>query len=145
IKFTELGEVAVTARGAECLTPNEEASQDDPSDSAARGASPDCMLHFEVSDTGIGIPKDKQRAIFEPFEQADGSITRRYGGTGLGLSISARLVGMMSGRIWVESEVGKGSTFHFTARLAVSAPAGISVRTSPRDASPAATRGGADE
>ncbi len=72
-------------------------------------------LHFSVSDTGVGIAPDKIEAIFEAFRQADGSITRHYGGTGLGLTICSRLVNMMGGRVWVESEPGMGSIFHFTA------------------------------
>ncbi len=72
-------------------------------------------LHFTVADTGIGIPLEKQAAIFESFTQADGSMTRTFGGTGLGLTISTRLVEFMHGKIWVESEVSKGSRFHFTA------------------------------
>jgi signal transduction histidine kinase/CheY-like chemotaxis protein len=74
-------------------------------------------LHVRVIDTGIGIPLDQQARVFESFSQADGSTTRRFGGTGLGLTISSTLVSMMGGRIWVESEPGEGSTFHFTAVL----------------------------
>jgi two-component system, sensor histidine kinase and response regulator len=76
-------------------------------------------LHVTVRDTGVGIPKQKQRAIFEAFSQADGSMARKYGGTGLGLTICKRLVEMMGGKIWVESEPGQGSEFHFTLQLAV--------------------------
>jgi PAS domain S-box-containing protein len=100
IKFTAEGEVFVS------VEPDEER--------LSRG---EVALRFTVADTGIGIPEEKRRAIFEPFEQADGSTTRKYGGTGLGLAISVKLVDLMGGRIGVESEPGKGSTFSFSAKL----------------------------
>ena len=74
-------------------------------------------LQFSVCDTGIGIAKEKQAAVFEAFTQADSSTTRLYGGTGLGLGITKRLVEMMDGKIWVQSELGQGSTFHFTCHF----------------------------
>ena len=80
-------------------------------------ASDQIQIRFSVTDTGIGIPKEKQSVIFQPFAQADGSMTRKYGGTGLGLSISMRLVEMMGGSMWMASEPGKGSTFHFSIRF----------------------------
>ena len=81
------------------------------------------ILRFSVRDSGIGIPEDKLETIFSPFTQADASVTRRYGGAGLGLTISRRLVELMSGRLWADSMVGRGSTFHFTAHFGVR-PAG---------------------
>ena len=108
IKFTEKGEIVIRVD-------LEEETEDS------------VRLHFSVSDTGIGIPSDKITAVFNSFEQVDGSTTRKYGGTGLGLSISKQLVEMMEGRIWVESPGigrsgigGPGSTFHFTVRLGLS-------------------------
>jgi len=98
IKFTESGEVTLAIHG--------ESESDD-----------EVVLHFSITDTGIGIPEDKLAVVFGVFEQADSTTTRRFGGTGLGLPISARLVDLMGGRIWVESEAGRGSTFHFTARF----------------------------
>ena len=102
IKFTEQGEVVMHVQ-VEQQTQHE------------------VVLHCTVTDTGIGIASDKQTLIFNPFTQADTSMTRRFGGTGLGLAISARLVAMMEGHLWVESTVGTGSTFHFTARFGVRA------------------------
>jgi len=85
--------------------------------SQAEGSPDPYHLHFEVSDTGIGIPQEKQAVIFESFAQADGSTTRKYGGTGLGLTIVSKLVTMMEGRIWVDSDPGRGSRFQFTAHF----------------------------
>ncbi|RMF92445.1 MAG: response regulator [Nitrospinota bacterium] len=109
IKFTPAGEVNVVVQ-------RETGEAREAGRSSGEGEK--VMLHFIVQDTGIGIPPEKQHMIFEAFTQADSSITRQYGGTGLGLAISAHLVAMMGGRIWVESEVGQGSTFHFTACFA---------------------------
>src|SRR5262245_8868243 len=109
LKFTDGGEVVVGVALAEENGPGPGEPLDPPA--------PPCTLLFSVRDTGIGIPRDKQQKIFEAFEQADRSTTRRYGGTGLGLSIASRLVGLMGGRITVESAPGRGSTFRFTARL----------------------------
>jgi two-component system sensor histidine kinase/response regulator len=108
IKFTDRGEVNVRVKTEK-------------SDSGS------VLLHFAVSDTGVGIPPDKIQKIFEPFIQADGSMSRRFGGTGLGLSISTRLVELMGGRIWAESQMDKGSTFHFTASFGL-APQGLAVQ-----------------
>ena len=98
IKFTERGEVSVQV-------------------SLESSGAKSTILHFAVTDTGIGIAPEKRQVIFEAFAQADHSTSRRYGGTGLGLTISSRLVAIMGGRMWVESEVGKGSTFHFLIEL----------------------------
>jgi hypothetical protein len=87
-------------------------------------------LHFTVSDTGVGIPAEKQTTIFDSFTQADASTTRRFGGTGLGLAIVSQLVTLMGGRIWVESEPGRGSRFHFTIPFEV--PAAPPAQPPPR-------------
>jgi two-component system sensor histidine kinase/response regulator len=107
IKFTQQGEVVLDVL-------KEESGPDE------------TRLHFSVRDTGIGIPREKQQAIFDAFAQADSSTTRRFGGTGLGLTIASRLVSLMGGRLWVESELGRGSKFHFTARFRPAGPLPIS-------------------
>src|SRR5262245_37800885 len=133
IKFTEHGEVVVRVSredepatvgcvesstthqglsGARCVV--EDSTHPTPADSSV-------LLHFSVQDTGIGIPRQKLGLLFQAFSQVDSSTTRKYGGTGLGLAISAQLVKLMGGRVWVESEPGQGSTFHFTARFGLSA------------------------
>jgi signal transduction histidine kinase/CheY-like chemotaxis protein len=98
IKFTEHGEVGLSI-AVDSITPDE------------------LQLHFVVADTGVGIAQEKQKLIFDAFSQADGSTARKFGGTGLGLTISSRLVELMGGKIWVESALGNGSSFHFTASL----------------------------
>jgi PAS domain S-box-containing protein len=100
IKFTDKGEVALKVQ-VEAVNEH------------------DRTLRFTVADSGIGIPQDKLQSIFDPFSQADSSTTRKYGGTGLGLTITNRLVGMMGGRVWAESDFGRGSQFHFTARFGI--------------------------
>jgi signal transduction histidine kinase/CheY-like chemotaxis protein len=118
IKFTQRGEVAVRVE--------------------VEGAPAETVgLHFTVRDTGVGIPKDKQHLIFEAFTQADSSTTRTFGGTGLGLAITSQLVALMGGRIWVESEVGIGSTIHLTVCFDVGIP------TAPQQSAPASAEPGA--
>ena len=113
IKFTERGSIRVHVE-------SEEASDRD------------ATLRFTVADTGIGIPADRQTAIFEAFTQVDGSTTRRYGGTGLGLTISSSLVTMMGGRLWVDSEPSRGTAFHFTVKVSIGG--GLRVLVAEEDA-----------
>src|SRR2546427_7169607 len=111
IKFTEQGEVLIEIKSGSATDRR-------------------VKLEFTVSDTGIGIPAEKHKLLFQAFTQADSSTTRKYGGTGLGLAISTRLVAMMGGKIWVESAEGKGSKFHFTVQM-------LQAATQPNLASPA--------
>jgi two-component system sensor histidine kinase/response regulator len=114
IKFTERGEVVL-----EVDTEFENGDE--------------IFLHFAVTDTGIGIDLQKQGAIFDAFAQADGSTSRKYGGTGLGLAITSQLVEIMGGRIWMESEVAKGSTFHFTVKMTVQKGSNSAAQVSPEE------------
>ena len=113
IKFTAQGEVMLKVE----FEP--EQHRDEQLITTAKRANKERLFRFTVADSGIGIPVDKQGSIFSPFTQADSSTTRKYGGTGLGLSICVRLVAMMGGRIWLDSEPGKGSRFYFTTRLQI--------------------------
>ncbi len=126
LKFTEHGEILVTVA---------------PDPASSGSASPsNILLHFCVADSGIGIPAEKLETIFESFVQADASTSRRYGGTGLGLTISRMLVTLMGGRIWAESEPGKGSRFHFTARFGVATASNAPIEKTSAQLSPPATR-----
>jgi CheY-like chemotaxis protein/anti-sigma regulatory factor (Ser/Thr protein kinase) len=116
VKFTEGGEVALAVALSAQLPERR------------------IRLHCTVRDTGIGIAPEKQKSIFEPFRQADSSTTRRFGGTGLGLHISSRLVESMSGRIWVESQPGRGTRFHFTVEFGLAQERGVG----PESTGPAA-------
>jgi CheY-like chemotaxis protein len=125
IKFTHHGQVALRVE----------------TETHADGAA---TLRFSVSDTGIGISQENKEAIFKPFVQADGSMTRKYGGTGLGLAISTNLVALLGGRMWVESETGKGSTFHFTMPFGLQQTPVPETRATPVPETRATPSGGSD-
>jgi PAS domain S-box-containing protein len=140
IKFTDRGKVSVSVRLAAAETRARHGLE--PPSQAEDPGSGQCWLHVCVSDTGIGIPPEKQAVIFETFTQADTLIARRYGGTGLGLAIARKLVRLLGGQIWVESERGRGSRFHFTCVFDVEArpepsadePAGLCPAPLPKPA-----------
>ncbi len=136
VKFTEQGEVVVSVEVEKRTTDDTDDTDKDkrlsPSLSVSSVASV-VELHFAIRDTGIGIPAEKLRSIFEPFVQADSSLSRKYGGTGLGLSISSRLVEMMGGRIEVVSELDRGSRFSFTIPFGTNPPRGPRGRQGQRD------------
>ena len=100
LKFTESGQVVLTVSG----TP---------------GPADECELRFSVADSGPGVPAEQLGTIFEPYAQAEASTSRRFGGTGLGLPITQRIVALMGGRLWLDSQIGQGSTFHFTLPAAI--------------------------
>jgi HPt (histidine-containing phosphotransfer) domain-containing protein len=122
VKFTEAGHVRVSV-------------------TAEPVADDKTVLRFIVADTGVGIPEDKRATIFNPFEQADGSATRRFGGTGLGLATASQLVRLMGGRIELESAVGAGSTFHFAVPVQVNADASFAPLDDEARGEPAGTEG----
>ncbi len=115
LKFTQQGTIVVEI----ALEQDEEEEQ---------------CLHFSVKDTGIGIPQEKQEAIFEAFAQVDGSTTRKYGGTGLGLAIAVTLIEQMRGKVWIQSVMGEGTTFHFTAWFRLSSPVDFASEETPQAA-----------
>ncbi|MHC5537348.1 response regulator [Singulisphaera rosea] len=118
VKFTEVGEVLVSVASSPIVPPGELTREKHPNPASPRPVRHE--LHISVRDTGIGIPADRMNRLFHSFSQVDASTTRRYGGTGLGLVICKQLSERMGGRMWVESEPGKGSTFHFTIMVEVS-------------------------
>jgi signal transduction histidine kinase/DNA-binding response OmpR family regulator/PAS domain-containing protein len=118
VKFTEQGEVVITVRPDDTSQIIDQTHEQTSSQEPGSVHTPFYTLHLSIRDTGIGIAADRLQHLFQPFSQLDASTNRKYGGTGLGLAISKRITEMLGGTIWVESEVGKGSTFHFTIRPA---------------------------